>query len=39
MTAAKNMNRRAFLASAGALVAYPIWGKVPEDEALSVSGL
>ncbi|HOE60028.1 MAG TPA: metallophosphoesterase [Kiritimatiellia bacterium] len=32
MTAAKNMNRRAFLASAGALVAYPIWGKVPEDE-------
>ena len=26
------MNRRAFLAGAGALVSYPIWGKVPEGE-------
>jgi len=29
---ANQMNRRAFLAGAGALVSFPIWGKVPEGE-------
>ena len=32
MNKTNEMNRRAFLAGAGALVSYPLWGAVPEGE-------